>query len=45
MDETIRGALRRSPGTPARRWLLVSTLAAELLAAVAPVAAVDPADR
>jgi len=30
---------------PARRWLLVGTLAAGLLAAGALVAAVDPADR
>ncbi|MBG6066775.1 hypothetical protein [Micromonospora ureilytica] len=45
MDETIRDALRRSLGTPARRWLLVGTLVAGLLAAVASVAAATPADR
>ncbi|RAO62352.1 hypothetical protein GA0070561_3603 [Micromonospora saelicesensis] len=45
MDETIREALRRSLGTPARRWLLVGTLVMGLLAAVALVAAADPADR
>ncbi|MGC4759518.1 hypothetical protein [Micromonospora trifolii] len=45
MDGTIRDALRRSLGTPARRWLLVGTLVAGLLAAVALVAAADPADR
>lgn len=45
MDETIRDALRRSLGTPARRWLLVGTLVIGLLAAVALVAAADPADR
>ncbi|MFE9193997.1 hypothetical protein ACFYL6_30770 [Micromonospora sp. NPDC007208] len=44
MDETIRDALRRSLGTPARRWLLVGTLVAGALAAVALVAAA-PADR
>ncbi|MET7946301.1 hypothetical protein [Micromonospora sp. NPDC005324] len=45
MDGAIRDALRRSVGTPARRWLLVGTLVAGLLAAVALVAAADPADR
>ncbi|WP_433357485.1 hypothetical protein ACQPYV_10435 [Micromonospora saelicesensis] len=45
MDETIRETLRRSLGTPARRWLLVGTLVVGLLAAVALVAAADPADR
>ncbi|MEU5933139.1 hypothetical protein [Micromonospora sp. NPDC047187] len=43
MDETIRDALRRSLGTPARRWLLVGTLVTGLLVAVALVA--DAADR
>ncbi|MBG6103432.1 MULTISPECIES: hypothetical protein [Micromonospora] len=45
MDATIRDALRRSLGTWARRWLLVGTLAAGLLAAVALVATAAPADR
>ncbi|TNH30150.1 hypothetical protein FHG89_08890 [Micromonospora orduensis] len=45
MDETTRGALRRSLGTRGRAWLLVGTLAAGLLSAVALVAAADPADR
>lgn len=45
MDATIRDALRRSLGTWARRWLLVGTLVAGLLAAVALVAAAAPADR
>ncbi|MET8357714.1 hypothetical protein [Micromonospora sp. NPDC005171] len=45
MDATIRDALRRSLGTRARRWLLVGTLVAGLLTAVALVAAADPADR
>ncbi|MET8231532.1 hypothetical protein ABZS77_12770 [Micromonospora sp. NPDC005298] len=45
MDETTRGALRRSLGTRGRFWLLVGTLAAGLLAAVALVAAAAPADR
>ncbi|MCG5436829.1 hypothetical protein [Micromonospora foliorum] len=45
MDGTIRDALRRSLGTPARRWLLVGTLVAGLVAAVALVAAASPADR
>jgi len=45
VDETTREALRRSLGTRARRWLLVGTLVAGLLAAVALVAAVAPADR
>ncbi|WP_433131694.1 hypothetical protein ACQPWW_10945 [Micromonospora sp. CA-240977] len=41
----MRDALRRSLGTRPRRWLLVGTLVAGLLAAVALVAAVAPADR
>ncbi|MFF5202570.1 hypothetical protein ACIP95_29110 [Micromonospora parva] len=45
MTETFRDALRRSLGTRARRWLLVGTLVAGLLAAVALVAAAAPADR
>ncbi|MEW1586404.1 hypothetical protein AB0283_13230 [Micromonospora vinacea] len=45
MDATIHDALRRSLGTWARRWLLVGTLVAGLLAAVALVAAAAPADR
>jgi hypothetical protein len=43
--ETTRDALRRSLGTRARRWLLVGTLLAGLLTAVALVAAAAPADR
>ncbi|MET8043370.1 hypothetical protein ABZU25_21215 [Micromonospora sp. NPDC005215] len=45
MDETTRDALRRSLGTRARRWLLVGTLLAGVLCAVALVAAAAPADR
>ncbi|MEU8012068.1 hypothetical protein [Micromonospora parva] len=45
MTDTFRDALRRSLGTRARRWLLVGTLVAGLLAAVALVAAAAPADR
>ncbi|MEH0930285.1 hypothetical protein [Micromonospora sp. CPCC 205558] len=45
MAEAIREALGRSLGTWARRWLLVGTLVAGLLAAVALVAAASPADR
>ncbi|MEV1075899.1 hypothetical protein [Micromonospora parva] len=45
MTETFPDALRRSLGTRARRWLLVGTLVAGLLAAVALVAAAAPADR
>ncbi|MET8090423.1 hypothetical protein [Micromonospora sp. NPDC005220] len=45
VDETIGNAARRSLGTRARWWLLVGTLVAGLLAAVALVAAVAPADR
>ncbi|MEU8183309.1 hypothetical protein AB0B85_06590 [Micromonospora sp. NPDC049044] len=45
MDATIHDALRRSLGTRTRRWLLVGTLVAGLLAAVAVVAAAAPADR
>ncbi|MFE0526416.1 hypothetical protein ACFW0V_02345 [Micromonospora parva] len=45
MTETFRDALRRSLGTRARRWLLVGTLVAGLLAAVALVAAAAPAER
>ncbi|MEU7850867.1 hypothetical protein AB0B69_26030 [Micromonospora parva] len=45
MTETFRDALRRSLGTRPRRWLLVGTLVAGLLAAVALVAAAAPADR
>ncbi|MGC4869525.1 hypothetical protein ACLQ3B_29245 [Micromonospora sp. DT53] len=45
MDATFRDALRRSLGTRARRWLLVGTLAAGLLTAVALAAAAAPADR
>ncbi|WP_433268800.1 hypothetical protein ACQPWR_10190 [Micromonospora vinacea] len=45
MDATIRDALRRSLGTRARRWLLVGTLVAGALAAVALVAAAPPEDR
>ncbi|MEU4470548.1 hypothetical protein [Micromonospora sp. NPDC023888] len=45
MDVTIRDALRHSLGTRARRWLLVGTLVAGLLSAVAVVAAAAPADR
>ncbi|WP_433553649.1 hypothetical protein ACQP08_10700 [Micromonospora zamorensis] len=44
MDETTRDALRRSLGTRARRWLLVGTLLAGALCAVALVVAA-PADR
>ncbi|WP_433651893.1 hypothetical protein ACQP2C_05160 [Micromonospora zamorensis] len=45
MDETTRDALRRSLGTRARRWLLVGTLLAGVLCAVALGAAASPADR
>jgi hypothetical protein len=45
VDATIRDALRRSLGTRARRWLLVGTLVAGVLAAVALVAAAPPEDR
>ncbi|MFF0254108.1 hypothetical protein ACFYPW_16600 [Micromonospora zamorensis] len=45
MDEATRDAARRSLGTRARRWLLVGTLLAGLLTAVALVAAAAPADR
>lgn len=45
MDETTRAAPRGALGTRARRWLLVGTLLAGLLAAVALVAAAAPADR
>ncbi|KAB1942229.1 hypothetical protein F8271_13100 [Micromonospora sp. ALFpr18c] len=45
MHETTRDALRRSLGTPARRWLLAGTLLAGLLCAVALVTAAAPADR
>ncbi|MEV5209314.1 hypothetical protein AB0K35_17745 [Micromonospora sp. NPDC053740] len=45
MDATIHDALQRSLGTWTRRWLLVGTLVAGLLAAVALVAAAAPADR
>ncbi|WP_433538032.1 hypothetical protein ACQPZK_10035 [Micromonospora sp. CA-249363] len=45
MRETTRDALRRSLGTRARRRLLVGTLLAGLLTAVALVAAAAPADR
>ena len=44
-DGTAVGAIRRSVGTRARRWLLAITLLAGLLAAVALTAAAEPADR
>ncbi|MFG1652383.1 hypothetical protein ACGFIE_20890 [Micromonospora sp. NPDC049275] len=45
MDETTRDAPGRALGTRARRWLLVGTLLAGLLTAVALVAAAAPAER
>jgi hypothetical protein len=45
VDQTTRETLRRPLGTRARRWLLVGTLLAGLLAAVALVAAAAPGDR
>ncbi|MEU5784421.1 hypothetical protein [Micromonospora lupini] len=45
MDVTTRNALQRSLDTRARRWLLVGTLVAGLLYAVALVAAAPRADR
>lgn len=45
MNQTARRSLRHSLGTRARRWLLVGTLLAGLLSAVALVAAAAPADR
>ncbi|SCE71282.1 hypothetical protein GA0070607_0661 [Micromonospora coriariae] len=45
VDETTGGAVRRAIGTRARPWLLAGTLFAGLLAAVALIAAMGPADR
>ncbi|MEV4498235.1 hypothetical protein AB0J84_21390 [Micromonospora arborensis] len=45
VDVTTRSPLQRAIGTRARRWLLVGTLLAGLLAAVVLVAAAAPADR